>query len=123
MSGSYPDISADWTQVLPNHQDIDGYHETSGTSFATPRTAGIISFVLDSLRSEYMDYHLERPRLIGRVLVNGTDGDGNEVQISNADIRDAINRSAWYPDFGWDPTMEQCQSLRLLLVLRPVGDW
>ena len=31
MSGSYPDISADWTQVLPNHDDIDGYHETSGT--------------------------------------------------------------------------------------------
>ena len=39
-----------------NHQDIDGYGETSGTSNATPRTAGIISFVLDSLRSEYMDY-------------------------------------------------------------------
>ncbi|MDC3237089.1 S8/S53 family peptidase, partial [Candidatus Poseidoniaceae archaeon] len=46
MSGSYPDISADWTQVLPNHDDIEGYHETSGTSFATPRTAGILSFVL-----------------------------------------------------------------------------
>ena len=38
MSGSYPDVAADWTQVLPNHDDIDGYHETSGTSFATPRT-------------------------------------------------------------------------------------
>ena len=36
MSGSYPDISADWTQYLPNHDDVDGYHETSGTSFATP---------------------------------------------------------------------------------------
>ena len=55
MSGSYPDISADWTQYLPNHDDIDGYHETSGTSFATPRTAGIISFVLQSLRHEYSD--------------------------------------------------------------------
>ena len=30
MSGSYPDIAADWTQVLPNHDDVDGYHETSG---------------------------------------------------------------------------------------------
>ena len=30
MSGSYPDIAADWTQVLPNHDDTDGYHETSG---------------------------------------------------------------------------------------------
>ena len=26
MSGSYPDIAADWTQLLPNHDDIDGYH-------------------------------------------------------------------------------------------------
>ena len=105
MSGSYPDISADWTQVLPNHQDIDGYHETSGTSFATPRTAGIISFVLDSLRNEYMDYSSgASPIDRSGFLVNGTDSDGNAVQISNADIRDAINRSAWYPDFGWDPT-------------------
>ena len=43
MSGSYPDIAADWTQNLPNHQDLDGYHDTSGTSFATPKTAGILS--------------------------------------------------------------------------------
>ena len=24
MSGAYPDIAADWTQLLPNHDDIDG---------------------------------------------------------------------------------------------------
>lgn len=105
MSGSYPDISADWTQVLPNHQDIDGYHETSGTSFATPRTAGIISFVLDSLRTEYMDYSSgASPSLRDGFLVNGTDAEGNVVQISNSDIREAINLSAWYPELGWDPT-------------------
>lgn len=105
MSGSYPDISADWTQVLPNHQDIDGYHETSGTSFATPRTAGIISFVLDSLRTEYMDYSSgASPSLRDGFLVNGTDVEGNVVQISNSDIREAINLSAWYPELGWDPT-------------------
>ena len=100
-----PDISADWTQVLPNHQDIDGYHETSGTSFATPRTAGIISFVLDSLRTEYMDYSSgASPSLRDGFLVNGTDAEGNVVQISNSDIREAINLSAWYPELGWDPT-------------------
>ena len=105
MSGSYPDISADWTQVLPNHQDIDGYHETSGTSFATPRTAGIISFVLDSLRTEYMDHSSgASPSLRDGFLVNGTDAEGNVVQISNSDIREAINLSAWYPELGWDPT-------------------
>lgn len=105
MSGSYPDISADWTQVLPNHDDIDGYHETSGTSFATPRTAGIISFVLESLREEYQDASSgASPDTRSKNLVNGTDAEGNTVSIDNAQIREAINLSAWYPDLGWDPT-------------------
>ena len=105
MSGSYPDISADWTQVLPNHDDIDGYHETSGTSFATPRTAGIISFVLESLRDEYQDASSgASPDTRSKNLVNGTDAEGNTVSIDNAQIREAINLSAWYPDLGWDPT-------------------
>jgi hypothetical protein len=105
MSGSYPDISADWTQYLPNHDDIDGYHETSGTSFATPRTAGILSFVLESLRFEFNDYGAgASPDLRQGMLVNGTDSDGNSFIISNADVREALNRSAWYPEMGWDPT-------------------
>jgi hypothetical protein len=105
MSGSYPDISADWTQYLPNHDDIDGYHETSGTSFATPRTAGILSFVLESLRFEFHDDGAgASPEQRQGMLVNGTDDDGNPFVISNADVREALNRSAWYPDIGWDPT-------------------
>ena len=99
MSGSYPDISADWTQVLPNHDDIDGYHETSGTSFATPRTAGIISFVLEHLRDEFGDYGSGASQERGGFLVNGAN-----MTISNSQVREAINLSAWYPDFGWDPT-------------------
>jgi len=105
MSGSYPDISADWTQVLPNHQDVDGYHETSGTSFATPRTAGIISFVLEELRDQFSDDGSgASPSNRSGNLVNGTDVEGNPVQIKNYDVREAINLSAWYPDLDWDPT-------------------
>lgn len=105
MSGSYPDISADWTQYLPNHDDIDGYHETSGTSFATPRTAGILSYVLQSLRYEFNDAGSGASSDTRQgMLVNGSDLDGNPVLISNADVREALNRSAWYPDLGWDPT-------------------
>jgi len=105
MSGSYPDISADWTQVLPNHQDIDGYHETSGTSFATPRTAGIISFVLEELRDQFSDDGSgASPSNRSGYLVNGTDAEGNPIQIKNSDVREAINLSAWYPDLDWDPT-------------------
>ena len=100
MSGSYPDIAADWTQMLPNHDDIDGYHQTSGTSFATPRTAGILSMVLTMLREESGDLMSGASEERSGLLVNGTN-----LSISNDDIRDALNLSAWYPSAStWDPT-------------------
>lgn len=100
MSGSYPDIAADWTQMLPNHDDIDGYHETSGTSFATPRTAGILSKVLIMLRENSGDLLSGASEERNGLLVNGTN-----LSVSNDDIRDALNLSAWYPSASsWDPT-------------------
>ena len=100
MSGSYPDIAADWTQMLPNHDDIDGYHQTSGTSFATPRTAGILSMILTMLRQDSGDIGTGASEERGGLLVNGTN-----LSISNDDIRDALNLSAWYPSAStWDPT-------------------
>ena len=100
MSGSYPDIAADWTQMLPNHDDIDGYHQTSGTSFATPRTAGILSMILTMLREDSGDMGTGASEERGGLLVNGTN-----LSISNDDIRDALNLSAWYPSAStWDPT-------------------
>ena len=111
MSGSYPDIAADWTQVLPNHDDVDGYHETSGTSFATPRTAGILSFVLDRLRTEAGDMgsgaadERRNGSLVTGVWAETSAAGGEDVSISNSDLRDALNRSAWYPSFStWDPS-------------------
>jgi len=100
MSGSYPDIAADWTQFLPNHDDIDGYHWTSGTSFATPRTAGLLSEVLESLRSEFGDLSSGAdPETRMGFIVNGTN-----FSLTNDDLRDALNLSAWYPSFStWDP--------------------
>ena len=100
MSGSYPDVAADWTQVLPNHDDIDGYHQTSGTSFATPRTAGLLSEVLESLRSEFGDPSSGAdPDSRSGMLVNSTN-----FTLSNDELRDALNLSAWYPSFStWDP--------------------
>jgi len=100
MSGSYPDIAADWTQILPNHDDIDGYHETSGTSFATPRTAGLLSKVIQHLRTESGDFSSGAdPEIRNGFLVNS-----DSMNISQAQIRDALNLSAWYPSFStWDP--------------------
>ena len=104
MSGSYPDIAADWTQVLPNHDDTDGYHETSGTSFATPRTAGILSFILQELREEFSDGGSGASTERGGYLVNGTASDGESFTIRNSEVRNALNLSAWYPSFTtWDP--------------------
>ena len=111
MSGSYPDIAADWTQVLPNHDDVDGYHETSGTSFATPRTAGILSFILEHLRMETGDFgsgassENRSGMLVQGVWPDGHPNAGSEADISNSVVRNALNLSAWYPSFStWDPT-------------------
>ena len=111
MSGSYPDIAADWTQVLPNHDDVDGYHETSGTSFATPRTAGILSFVLEHLRGEVGDMGSGASNenrsglLVDGVWPEGNPNAGSEAGITNAVVRNALNLSAWYPSFStWDPS-------------------
>ena len=93
MSGSYPDIAADWTQLLPNHDDTDGYHVTSGTSFTAPRTAGILSLVITMLRNDTGDMMSGASDDYGRngLLVNSSD-----LPITNADIRHALNQSAWY---------------------------
>lgn len=99
MSGSYPDVAADWTQYLPNHDDIDGYHETSGTSFATPRTAGLLSRILQELREEVGDMGSGAdPVQRYGLLVN------SEVfTVNNVELRDALNISSWYPSFStWD---------------------
>ena len=102
MSGSYPDIAADWTQLLPNHDDIDGYHVTSGTSFATPRTAGILSEVLEDLRIKAGDSRSGASGDRNGSLVLSANGIG---PIKNSDLREALNLSAWYPSFSsWDPT-------------------
>jgi hypothetical protein len=102
MSGSYPDVAADWTQLLPNHQDIDGYHQTSGTSFATPRTAGLLSKVILQLRDTHEDMASGAdPSTRAKMLVNGSDG----FNLGQADIRDGLNLTGWYPSFStWDPT-------------------
>jgi len=102
MSGSYPDIAADWTQLLPNHDDTDGYHETSGTSFATPRTAGILSLLITMLREEAGDMLSGASEEYGR---NGSLVIAANYSFNNAGIRYVLNQSAWYPSFAtWDPT-------------------
>ena len=63
------------------------------------RTAGIISFVLQNLRHEYSDNGSGASVERDGMLVSG-----DNFTVSNAQVREALNLSAWYPSFGWDPT-------------------
>jgi hypothetical protein len=96
VSGSLPDFVADFTQQLPYCADCEagGYESVSGTSFATPRSAGTASQVI-----------LEARRALGHAggmnftpegeyaLVRGSAG----RQISNWQVRRALEQGAYYP--------------------------
>ena len=102
VSGSFPDFLADFTQTLPYCQACeDGYDDfVGGTSFATPRSAGIASRIL-----------LQARRAAGHL--GGVDLDGGSeplmvnaggVAISNWQLRRALEEAAWVPEFGaYDP--------------------
>lgn len=95
-SGTAPDIVADWTQYLPDHDSIDGYHDTSGTSFATPRTAGILSFVIQELRNQTLDF--------GSGGRNGSLVFGENFSVTNYDIRRSMEKASYFPSFSeYDP--------------------
>ncbi|HEX6183658.1 MAG TPA: S8/S53 family peptidase [Pyrinomonadaceae bacterium] len=96
VSGSLPDFVADFTQTLPYCADCEsgGFESVSGTSFATPRSAGTASKVI-----------LEARRALGHVggmnftpegeyaLVVGSAG----RQITNWQVRRALEQGAYYP--------------------------
>ena len=104
-SGTAPDIVADWTQNLPDHDSIDGYHDTSGTSFATPRTEGVLSLVIQELREEYNDEGFG-----GR---NGSLIYSENASITNYDIRRSMEKASYFPDATeYDPGANEgaCQT-------------
>jgi hypothetical protein len=96
VSGSLPDFVADLTQTLPYCADCEagGFESVSGTSFATPRSAGTASKVI-----------LEARRALGHVggmsftpegeyaLVLGASG----RRITNWQVRRALEQGAYYP--------------------------
>ena len=104
-SGTAPDIVADWTQNLPDHDSIDGYHDTSGTSFATPRTAGVLSLVIQELREQYGD--------TGSGGRNGSLIYSENASITNYDIRRSMEKASYFPDASeYDPGANEgaCQT-------------
>lgn len=94
LSGTFPDFVADFTQVLPYCFDCEsGMQRASGTSFATPRSAGTMSKILLATR-----------RALGHAGGICTTAQGEAVmafgsnrKISNWQIRRALEKGAYYP--------------------------
>jgi len=116
LSGSLPDFVADYTQVLPYCFDCEtgGYQRISGTSFATPTSAGTASKIL-----------LEARRALGHVGgMNYTDrGEpamvlGSNRRITNWQVRRALEQAAYYPSvFDYKVTTTGTSNLTALPVL------
>lgn len=105
LSGNLVDVVSDFTQTLPYCSDCESGREegVSGTSFATPRTAGTLSKVL-----------LEARRSAGH-LGGIVTGDGaaplmvsaGGVQLTNWQVRRAMEEAAYYPGLAdWDGTID-----------------
>jgi hypothetical protein len=94
QSGSLPDFLGDFTQTLPYCLRCEeGKSTVSGTSFATPRTAGTLSKII-----------LEARRTAGHLRGIVTEGvsqpvmvRGEGLDLTNWEIRRALEEAAFYP--------------------------
>lgn len=90
VSGNFPDVTANFTQSLPTADSIDERRTTSGTSFATPTTAGTLSRAVQQLR----DIWQHEGGITDGALAIGPDGQ----RLTNWDVRAAMNATAYYFD-------------------------
>ena len=119
LSGTLPDFVADFTQGLPYCANCEnGYQVVNGTSFATPRSAGLASKVL-----------LEARRTTGQTsgIAVTAPGEttmvaGEGVSLTNWDVRRALEEAAWIPEPG---DFDDSQALNNLVgvPVPPVAPW
>lgn len=105
ISGNAPDFTADFTQELARAGTIDEYRSMSGTSFATPTTAGTFSRILYEVRDawgweggirEVTDDTGETRLAMAADLESG----GAPAILTNVGLRDIVNQTAYYFGFG-----------------------
>jgi hypothetical protein len=87
FSGNLPDFTADYTQELPRAGTLDEVRPISGTSFSTPMVAGVASRIL-------LDVRITWGHLGG--ITEGALALGPDGPLSNAGLREAMNRTATY---------------------------
>ncbi len=90
VSGTFPDYTANFTQTLPDADSVDGRSSTSGTSFATPTTAGTASKIILDVRKAWNHTGGIQD---GALAVSPTG-----QRMTNADVREAMNETAYYFD-------------------------
>ena len=94
LSGNVIDVVSDFTQNLPYCSDCEsGRRDVSGTSFATPRSAGTASKVL--LEARRAAGHVGGP-----VVTEGAAPlmvQGNGIALTNWQLRRAFEEAAYYP--------------------------
>lgn len=88
LSGNFPDFTADFTQDLPYVNDVEGTRTVSGTSFATPTTAGSFSKALLQVRQAWN----HTGGITDGALALGTDGS----RLGQYDLWEAFNQTAYY---------------------------
>ena len=95
VSGNFPDFIADFTQTLPYCQACEsGYDDgVGGTSFATPRSAGIASRILLQVRRAAGHLGgIDKTSGSVPLMVNA-----GGIAISNWQLRRAMEEAAWVP--------------------------
>lgn len=100
LSGNFPDFVADFTQDLPYCMDCEaGTQSVGGTSFSTPRAAGVASLVLQESRRQLGH--------AGGITVDGATpvmAAGPGQAITNWRLRRALEQAAWFPtSLDYDP--------------------
>lgn len=100
LSGVFPDFVADYTQDLPYCAVCqDGLRQVGGTSFSTPRAAGVASRVLLEARRA-ADHRGAVQTIDGTPFMVAANG----VFITNWQLRRALEEAAWIPPTGdYDP--------------------
>jgi subtilisin family serine protease len=118
VSGSLPDFVADFTQVLPycDTCQTGGMSRASGTSFATPRSAGTMSKILLEARRALRHAGGIRRLADGTaVMVQGADR-----VITNWQLRRALESGAYYPSvYQFTPTTTGTYNITSVPVLDP----
>ena len=127
ISGTFPDFISDFTQTIPYCANCEGGYSDgiSGTSFATPRSAGTASKIVLEARKALGQLKGIRAGSSGPVLIQG-DLDGSSIEIDTWQMRRALEESAWIPgqdDLNPDAIPGEVGSLGVPVPVNPVAPW